>query len=199
MEALSRMLSAVVNHGLMASFSVGDPQRGPISVSHLLFVDDTLIFCDAEQDHLRALKALLRCFEATSGLRVNFDKSKLVPVGTFSTTQQLVSTLGCKVTSLLMTYLGLSLGAASQALSIWGTIIGKIVKIDSVEEIVFVERRPASMAVRIEKLYRDFLWSGMRDEFKFHLVSWDQVYRPILSGGLEIKNLRTFNQALLGK
>ncbi|XP_035551157.1 uncharacterized protein LOC118349717 [Juglans regia] len=176
MEALSRMLSAVVNHGLMASFSVGDPQRGPISVSHLLFVDDTLIFCDAEQDHLRALKALLRCFEATSGLRVNFDKSKLVPVGTFSTTQQLVSTLGCKVTSLLMTYLGLSLGAASQALSIW-----------------------ASMAVRIEKLYRDFLWSGMRDEFKFHLVSWDQVYRPILSGGLEIKNLRTFNQALLGK
>ncbi|KAG6636396.1 hypothetical protein CIPAW_11G108300 [Carya illinoinensis] len=55
------------------------------------------------------------------------------------------------------------------------------------------------MAARIERLYREFLWSGIGDEFKFHLISWDKVCRPISSGGLGLKNLRTFNQALLGK
>ncbi|KAF5474331.1 hypothetical protein F2P56_006240 [Juglans regia] len=81
MEALSRILSAVVSHGFMDGFSVDDPQRSLILVSHLLFADETLIFCDAEQDQLRAMKVLLFCFEAASGLRVNFDKSELVPVG----------------------------------------------------------------------------------------------------------------------
>jgi hypothetical protein len=28
------------------------------------------------------------------------------------------------------------------------------------------------VANRIEKLQRDFLWGGVGDEFKFHLVSW---------------------------
>ncbi|KAG7990850.1 hypothetical protein I3843_02G045100 [Carya illinoinensis] len=58
---------------------------------------------------------------------------------------------------------------------------------------------PASVAARIEKLYRDFLWSGLGDEFKFHLINWDTVCRPISLGGLGIKNLRIFNRALLGK
>jgi hypothetical protein len=55
------------------------------------------------------------------------------------------------------------------------------------------------VANRIEKLYRDFLWGGLGDEFKFHLVKWSKVCSPISEGGLEIRNLRTFNRALLGK
>ena len=45
------------------------------------------------------------------------------------------------------------------------------------------------MAKRIEKLQRDFLWGGLSEEFKYHLVSWDKVCSPIFEGGLEIKNL----------
>jgi hypothetical protein len=47
--------------------------------------------------------------------------------------------------------------------------------------------------------YRDFLWGGLGDEFKFHLVNWSKVCSPISEGGLGIRNLRTFNRALLGK
>jgi hypothetical protein len=39
----------------------------------------------------------------------------------------------------------------------------------------------------------------MNDDFKFHLVEWDKVCSPIDEGGLGIRNMRWFNQALLGK
>jgi len=58
---------------------------------------------------------------------------------------------------------------------------------------------PSSVASRIEKMYRDFLWGGIGEEFKFHLVNWSKVCSPISSGGLDIRNLRLFNKALLGK
>jgi hypothetical protein len=51
----------------------------------------------------------------------------------------------------------------------------------------------------IEKIQRDFLWGGMNDDFKYHLVKWDKVCTPIDKGGLGIRNIRRFNQALLGK
>ena len=39
----------------------------------------------------------------------------------------------------------------------------------------------------------------MNDEVKLHLVDWDTVYSPISKSGLGIRNVRKFNQALLGK
>ena len=58
---------------------------------------------------------------------------------------------------------------------------------------------PVSVANRIARLQRDFLWGGLGDESKFHLVDWSTVCTPLASGGLGIMNLRTFNVALLGK
>ncbi|KAF5466388.1 hypothetical protein F2P56_016314 [Juglans regia] len=126
MEALSRMISALVNNDFMAGFSIGDPNMGIINISHLLSIDDTLIFCEANQNQVRALKALILYFEAMSSLKVNFDKSEMVPVGKVNNISQLASTLGCKVSSLPMNYLGLPLGAASRAILIWDMVIERI-------------------------------------------------------------------------
>ena len=49
--------------------------------SHLLFEDDTLIFCDADPNQRRFFQFIFLCFEAVSGLKVNLHKSELVLVG----------------------------------------------------------------------------------------------------------------------
>ena len=46
-EALGRMLDKAIHEGCMSSFSMGNLEGRSLVVSHLLFVDDTLIFCDA--------------------------------------------------------------------------------------------------------------------------------------------------------
>jgi hypothetical protein len=126
MEALSKMISALVDGGLLSGFMVGSRSGGAINISHLLFADDTLIFCEANPDHLRNLRSLFLCFEAVFGLRINLAKSELVPVGNVMNVEGLASILGCRVSSLPMKYLGLPLGASFKAKSIWDDIIEKV-------------------------------------------------------------------------
>jgi hypothetical protein len=56
-----------------------------------------------------------------------------------------------------------------------------------------------SVAHRIEKLQHNFLWGGIGDEFKYHLVNWHTICTPIQQGGLGLRQVVPFNQGLLGK
>lgn len=80
-------------------------------MSHLLFIDDTLIFCEANLDHLHILRCLFLCFEAVSALKINLAKLELVLVGSVEDVGGLADILGYRVSSLPMKYLGLPLGA----------------------------------------------------------------------------------------
>uniref|UniRef100_A0A2N9FU80 Reverse transcriptase domain-containing protein n=1 Tax=Fagus sylvatica TaxID=28930 RepID=A0A2N9FU80_FAGSY len=151
MEAFSRLIVKANGAGMLSGFSVGSIDSDPLEVSHLLFADDTLIFCEADPDHLFHLHSVLIWFEATSGLRVNLGKSELVPVGEVPDIEELVDTLGCKTSKLPMKYLGLPLGAKFKAKDIWNPIVEKM------------ERRlVADVAHRIEKIQGNFLWGLLR-------------------------------------
>ena len=58
---------------------------------------------------------------------------------------------------------------------------------------------PLIICPYIEKLQRNFLWSGISGDSKLHLVKWAKVCKPMQVGGLGIRRLRSFNSALLGK
>jgi hypothetical protein len=90
---------------------------------NLLFVDDTLIFCDADVELLRNLRYLFFCFEAASGLKINLPKSEIVPIGEVQDVGLLASVFGCRVVGLHMKYLGLPLGANCKATTIWNGVL----------------------------------------------------------------------------
>jgi hypothetical protein len=62
MEAFSKLVSISVQRGFLSGFFVGSRSTGVINVSHLLFADDTLVFCGASPDHLLYLQMLLLSF-----------------------------------------------------------------------------------------------------------------------------------------
>ena len=51
-----------------------------VSISHLLFADNTILFCDASREQLLAIRLVRSCFQAFMGLKVNVGKSEIVPV-----------------------------------------------------------------------------------------------------------------------
>jgi hypothetical protein len=95
MEALSKLFSITVQWGFLSGFSVGFGSNGVINISHLLFTDDTLVFCGANPDHLLYLRMLLLSFEAVSCSKINLDKSVLVPMGHVDNMDDLAGILGC--------------------------------------------------------------------------------------------------------
>ena len=64
---------------------------------------------------------------------------------------------------------------------------------------VFLFTIPKAMAIRLERIQRNFLWGSSVECFKYPLVAWEKVCLPRELGGLGIWKLVPFNQALLGK
>ena len=52
-----------------------------MNVSHLLFADNTIVFCDNDCEHMVNIHCVLTWFQAVSGLRVYLAKSSIVPIG----------------------------------------------------------------------------------------------------------------------
>ena len=55
------------------------------------------------------------------------------------------------------------------------------------------------MVAKVERMQRDFLWSGVGEGKKDHLVRWDVVCKPRVKGGLGIEKIPLRNRTLLGK
>ncbi|XP_075665064.1 putative mitochondrial protein AtMg00310 [Castanea sativa] len=58
---------------------------------------------------------------------------------------------------------------------------------------------PKAVAARLESIQRNILWGSSEGSFKYPLVAWKKVCLPVEMGGLGIRSVVSFNQALLGK
>ena len=99
---------------------------GGVCVSYLLFADDTIPFCDTDEEQILNVRMLLLCFHAVIGLKVNSLKSEMVPIGEVPNVHVLAEILGCQIGPLPMTYFGMPLGASHKSLTIWNPILEKI-------------------------------------------------------------------------
>ena len=119
------LLAAEGFHVLMESLKVNDlfvgykvGRRDVTVVSHLQFVDDTLILGVKSWANIRSMRAILLLFEALSGLKVNFSKSHLVGVNVTSLwLSEAASMLSCRVGAIPFVYLGLPIGGNARQIS----------------------------------------------------------------------------------
>ena len=114
--------------GFILGCTVRGREGADFSISHLLYADDTIIFCEAKEDQLLYLSWVLLWFEASSGLKINLDKSEPIPVRAVDNLDALAVELGYRTGHLPTTYLGLPLGVAHKSVAIWDNIEGKIHK-----------------------------------------------------------------------
>lgn len=222
MEVSSWLIQKAVEGGFLHDFEVAQVNGMGLMVSHILYADDTLLFCDAEPSQMGYLWCVLLCFDAVFGLKVNLGKSEMILIGVVEDMGDIAKVLGCKVAELSMSYLGLPLGSCYKAKAVWDSVEERFQKrlaswkrqyIPKGGRVTLIKNTfsnlpiyfmslfviPASVAKRLEKIPRDFLWSGVGEEFKYHLVEWDKVCVPMRKGGLGVRRLKLFNQALLGK
>lgn len=87
----------------------------PLQSSHdfpvVQYADDTLIIMEGDPRQLFFLKTLLQNFSESTGLRVNYSKSMMLPINLSDERLDLLArTFGCSKGTLPFTYLGLPLG-----------------------------------------------------------------------------------------
>jgi hypothetical protein len=107
-DVVTRMLKKVSNNNLIKGLGEDLVDGGVIS---LQYADDTILFVANEGECARNMKWVLTCFELISGMRVNYQKSELVPVNIEreENITCFAETFGCPVGTLPIKYLGIPL------------------------------------------------------------------------------------------
>ena len=216
------LLKRTEQGGFIRGFQANSRSQRGLHISHLLFADDTILFCDATREQLLYIHMVMIFFEAIIGLKVNIGKSEIVLVGVVGSLDTLAGVLGYNASRLPMIYSGMPHGAHFKDPSIWNPIIEKMGKKFSSWKGLYLLKWgrltslkstlsslptfflslftiPLVVADRLERIQRNFLWGNSEEAFKYPLVAWNKVCWPIEIGGLGMRRFGLFNQALLGK
>lgn len=104
------MLQKAQTNNWFRGFKVSSREESNMTITHLQYADDTLIFCEADLNQVGMLRVIFILFEAISGLHINWNKSFIYPLMKWDL-QRLSDILGGRIGYLPTTYLGLPLVA----------------------------------------------------------------------------------------
>lgn len=100
-------MRAACDRGVFHSLKI--PHDAPL-ISHLLYVDEVLFLGQWSEQNIKSLARILHCFHVFSGLKVNFNKSRVFGIGVnMQEVSRFARPLGCEPATLPFTYLGPSL------------------------------------------------------------------------------------------
>ena len=216
------LLQSVVNQMLVTGTLSLPLQTHDRDFPIIQYADDTILFLAAKDDELVALKNMLLTFQQSTGLKVNFAKSSMIPLNMPNEeADRLAAILGCKIGQLPFTYLGLPLGTtrpriidlmplvdslerrltASSSMLNQGSRLQLLTSVLTSLPIYFLcsLNIPPGIIKQLDRIFRQCLWRGNSDAPKQSLAAWELVCRPRDKGGLGIINLNIQNKGLLIK
>nr|KYP51246.1 Putative ribonuclease H protein At1g65750 family [Cajanus cajan] len=221
MERLALRISELLQEGLWKPIQLSP---GGLSLSHLFFADDILLFCQASDDQAHLVASTLEELSRSSGLRVNLTKSKFVSSRRVSLRRidTLEGLLGIGHTARIGKYLGVPmthgqprcadfydvLDKIQIRLAAWKSKLlnkaGKLCLVKSTISSIPVYSMqtlwlPQAVCNRIDQACRRMLWAKSDNTRFWSPVSWDVVTQPQEFGGLGVREARKVNVSLLGK
>ena len=188
-------------------------RNGP-KLTHLLFADDSLIFCRADQRDCHHLLAILSAYERATGQQINRAKTSLFfSKSTPQHVQEAIKdSIGFQVVHQYEKYLGLLAlvgrnkkesfdnikqkvwkklqGWEGQLLSQAGReVLTKAVAQALPTHTMSCFKLPAGLCQDIEALIRRFFWGQRGENRKIHWVKWRDLCKPKSQRGMGFKDL----------
>lgn len=125
-EVLHLMLDKASELGIFQGLSFS--QNG-VTLSHLQYTDDTVIFLHNDQHSVEGVKSVLQGFQVLTGLKINFHKSHIFG---FREEENLlnhwVNVLGCQMGGNSMNYLGVNIGPSPKSSLFWDPLMSNLNK-----------------------------------------------------------------------
>lgn len=116
-EGLNVVMKKAVEEGYFKGLKIGNDE---VCLSHLQYVDDTLIFGEWSDRNAKNLIRIMKCFQHASGLKINNCKSKVYGVGANdSEVESLADRMGCLPGKFPCSYLGLPIGVNMRRVDYW--------------------------------------------------------------------------------
>ncbi|XP_022889220.1 uncharacterized protein LOC111404680 [Olea europaea var. sylvestris] len=181
-EYFSRMFRATTND---SDFNY-HPKCDPLKITYLGFADDLMLFARGDVMSVKILMDCLSNFGLVLGLRLNILKSNLYTVGIYGQPlEDILQLTNIPKGSMSFRYLGISLASRKLKVSCYAPFLEKITTY-----IGAWNCSSLSYAGKVELI---------RAGSKKPLVVWNDLCLPKDEGGLSLKDLKSWNLALLAK
>eukprot|EP00253_Pinus_taeda_P010417 PITA_10417 len=221
-EGLSRLIHKARREGKVKGIEVAIN----LFISHLLFVDDILIFTNGSSNEIKEYKSIFDLFLIATGMEINTRKSQICVADLARREIDSISNIFTFPIQPLDTpfkYLGFWLKPVAYKKEDWHWLTAKIEARINHWSFRWLSRAgrltllksvllaipvywaaltwvPKSVLEKIRKICCRFLWAGMaKDSPSLPWVAWDKIARPKEWGGWGIKRLPEFSMSLAAK
>ncbi|GJW05389.1 RNA-directed DNA polymerase, eukaryota, reverse transcriptase zinc-binding domain protein [Tanacetum coccineum] len=191
MEVLTLMVQRRIERDNQFKYHWGCKE---IKLAQLCFANDLLMLCNGDYKSVEILKKGLMEFSKTSGLIPNMRKSTIF-FGSIKEVEKkrILEVMPFKVGKLPMKYLGVPLITKNIRITECNQLVERVKQKASVFLI------PKTTVKEIEKALKGFLWCQENLKKGAAKVAWKVICSPKSQGGLGIKSLGPWNEALLCK
>lgn len=187
------------------------------------YADDSLIIMEGDVGQIFFLKSLLNSFSISTGFKINFNKSMMVPINVSEERISiLANTFGCSIGSLPFTYLGLPLSLnrlravdflplvnkCERRLTGLSSFLNQVGKLQMTNAVLSALPTfymcslalPKEVIKQIDKYRRHCLWTNSDVNAKTPpKAAWEMICMPRDEEGLSVIYIKKQNKALLIK